>query len=158
MPAPLTHWLKKFFFNTIPGQLGSFFVGQVLQMVEGYLGGELAHQGGEQRHGGIVPHGHHNLIEQYDHRLLFREAADAVLRGLLQGDECADEHLLLLPDTVLAVSRHAEAYPLAINTAKTWAVTDDEVGTLMLHPQLGLRRFAHARRPKEHHAVAIFLH
>ena len=67
-------------------------------MVEGNFGGELAHQGGEQRHGGIVPHGHHHLVEQYDHRLLFREAADAVLRGLLQGDEGADGHLLLLPD------------------------------------------------------------
>ena len=89
-------------------------------MIEGYFGGELAHQGREPIHGGIVPHGHHHLVEQYNHRLLLREAADAVFWGLLQGDECMDGHLLLLLDIVLAVPRHTEAYPLAVDAAKAW--------------------------------------
>ena len=63
----------------LPCQLSRLPVGQVLQVIERYFGDELAHQRCEQRHGGIVPHGHHHLIEQHNHRLLLREAADAVL-------------------------------------------------------------------------------
>ena len=144
--------------NRLPRQLSRLLVRQVSEMIEGYLGGELAHQGGEQRHGGIVPHGHHHLIEQYNHRLLLREAADAVLGGLFQGDERTDGHLLLLADAVLAVPRHAEAYPPSVDTAKARAVADDEVGTLMLHPQFGLRGFAHARWTEEHYTIAVFLY
>ena len=144
--------------DSLSRQFCRFPVEQVLQMIEGYFGGELSHQGGEQRHGGIVPHGHHHLVEQHNHRLLFREAADAVLGCLLQRDECADGHLLLLLNIVLAVPRHAEAYPPAIDAAKARAVTDDEVGPLMFHPEFCLCRFTHARGAEEHHAVAVFLY